>query len=166
MSYNDDNSIDYNNSIDERSLSQSDTISYQHYDDNVMDDDDTTATPTKKNLRSELQKTDSECRTFTTKINRKNVKIQYYVTNQTPGRVIRDAVTGAYCHPHRVGKLDEELYYKVSFTRGNTQNLSRNGETLYYSSPQEYEKHMKVRIPEKDKQLWKDKFNQYIASIS
>ena len=159
MSYNDDNSID------ELSLSQTDSISYQPYDDNVMDDD-TTTTPTKNNLRSELQQIDSEYRTFTTKINRKNVKIQYYVTNQTPGRFIRDAVTGASCHPHRVGKQDETLYYKVAFARGNTQNLSRNGEILYYSSPQEYEKHMKVRIPEKDKQLWKDKFNQYIASIS
>lgn len=159
MSYNDDTSID------ELSLSQTDTISYQPYDDNVMDDE-TITTPIKNNLRNEIQQTDSEWRTFTTKINRKNVKIQYYVTNQTPGRIIRDAVTGAYCYPHRVGKQDETLFYKVAFTRGNTQKLSRNGETLYYSSPQEYEKHMKVRIPEKDKQLWKDKFNKYIASIS
>lgn len=166
MSYDPQSNLEYVNEyiLNDDLLSQ--TSSANNYEQDMYNDDNESADFSQNNKpRFETQHTDPDCRSFTTKNNRRNVKITYYTTNMTPGRYIRDAVSGAYCKPYRVGRKVEDLFFKVAFTRGNTAGHSQHGETLFYSSPQEYEKHMCVKLPEETKKLWKDKFNKMILSM-
>ena len=69
----------------------------------------------------------------------KKVDIGIYSTANTPGVSIRNAVTGTKCGNHRVGSLDELQYYKVKLATGE---LGRDGYSLFFDSPSQYEKHM------------------------
>lgn len=78
--------------------------------------------------------------------------VEFYLTKYYPGVIIRDAVTGRY-EKARVGKCDEDLYFKVK--------LSMGGDTaghLYYSSPEEYERHWHTDVSVDIKQKWLEKY--------
>ena len=117
------------------------------------------------NKYNDFPPADTDRRTFAKTINNKKHKIIYYATNMTPGSTIRDAITGMYFRNHLVGNNIENLYFKVSFTQGNIPNISKHGEFLYYNSPYEYEKHMKIKLLDTTKNDWKVKYNKYIAQL-
>jgi hypothetical protein len=82
----------------------------------------------------------------------KSVPVEFYLTKYYPGITIRDAVTGHY-EKAKVGKCDEDLYFKVK--------LSMGGDTcghLYYSSPEDYERHWYTELSLDIKQKWFAKF--------
>ena len=69
----------------------------------------------------------------------KRSKIEIYTSNGT-GSSIRDAETGEF-YVHKVGSLDEDLYFKVGLSTGEC--TSANGSsTLFYLSPRHYMAHM------------------------
>lgn len=82
-----------------------------------------------------------------------NVKIEMYSTVLTPGNKIRDAVTGIRYHD-RVGSKNEDLYFKVRMT---TIHDPKNVITLFYNSPEEYERHQYVDVSNEIKELWREK---------
>jgi len=112
---------------------------------------------------------DPDCRTFLKSINSKRRKISYYVTNMNGRNTIRDAITGMYYKNYKVGSLSENVFFKVSFCQGNhasNNGISQNGETLFYMSPSDYEKHMKVRLPTDDKDAWKIKSDECMRNLT
>lgn len=91
----------------------------------------------------------------------KKVVIDTYHSNDTPGSIIRHAVTGFWLNA-RVGSIQENLYFKV---RDNT---SKDTRSLYYDSPEEYERHMFLTLSTDIKGKWTEKFaetQKYIRSL-
>lgn len=76
-------------------------------------------------------------------------KLSYYKASTTSGAPIIHAITGDYL-PGVVGSFDENKYYKVKMSCfGNEQNG-----TLYYLSPDEYEKHQHCVVSDESKNKW------------
>jgi hypothetical protein len=91
----------------------------------------------------------------------KKIIIDTYHSNDTPGSTIRHAVTGVWLSA-RVGSIEENLYFKV---RDNTGKDSRS---LYYDSPEEYERHMFLILSTDIKGKWTEKFaetQKYLRSL-
>lgn len=95
----------------------------------------------------------------------KNQKIDLYTSGDF-GSPIRDAASGNY-FSEKVGSLGEHLFFKVSLSTGECR--SKNGSnTLFFLSPEQYERHMLIKISQEDnrekwqkwediKQKWNDK---------
>lgn len=94
-------------------------------------------------------------------INDKKIVIDMYHSSDTPGAIIRHAITGFLMNA-RVGSINENLYFKV---RDNT---GKDFRTFYYDSPEEYERHMFTTLSTDIKSRWTDKFaetQKYLRSI-
>ena len=76
---------------------------------------------------------------------RKQVVIEYYSSGPT-GSNIRNAQTGVYTKDI-VGSKNEDLYFKVTLT--DNQLL-----TLFYDSPEQYERHQRVKLSQETKEQW------------
>jgi hypothetical protein len=103
-------------------------------------------------------------RQYNKTINNKRKIIKYYPTGLTPGNIIRDAITGLYHRHHAFGSKSEQLYFKVAFTQGNNK-FSQDGEILFYNTPSDYEKHMKVKLTDVVKNEWKSKYHKYLETL-
>ena len=84
----------------------------------------------------------------------KNVKIELYRTSCSPGTQIRNAVSGLHDNM-RVGKLDEDLYFKVNLAQGKAYPEVTH---LYYESPEQYERHFYTTVPKLEKDKWLAKY--------
>jgi hypothetical protein len=82
------------------------------------------------------------------------VFIEFFMTKYYPGIIIRNAITGYY-EKERVGKSDEDLYFKVKVSIGNYVDGH-----LYYNSPEEYERHWQTTLPLAIKQTWLEKYTK------
>lgn len=85
----------------------------------------------------------------------KQIEIDVYSTPVTPGKPIRDAVTGSRMSKHLVGSQDENLYFKVALATGQLKNTE--GHVLFYDSPEQFERHMRIKVSQEIKQKWSDK---------
>jgi hypothetical protein len=95
---------------------------------------------------SQLYDDSGRRRTFTT---------QFYATYYAPGTRIRNATTGLY-ERHRCGSMYESLYYKVTHATGEFGN--KDPLTLFYDSPEQYERHWNVRVSQDNKDRWQSKY--------
>jgi hypothetical protein len=87
----------------------------------------------------------------------KRVKIEFYTTSLSPGSPIRDAETGEY-YPHKVGSLDEDLYFRVAMVTGDCK--SKNGSSrLFFISPDAYMNYLQQEVPQEIINTWKEKRN-------
>jgi hypothetical protein len=108
---------------------------------------------------SNLKKYDNGYAFITRKVLRndgikKNKKIDVYTTGDI-GSKIRDAITGNY-YTDVVGSANEKLYFKVGYSTGEIK--TKNGSTsLFYVSPEQYEKHLGVDLNEKIKTVWHER---------
>ena len=93
-------------------------------------------------------------RTGISEKNKKPTVIEFFMTKYYPGMVIRDAITGNY-EKARVGKCDEDLYFKVKMSISN----DTDGH-LYYSSPEDYERHWHTELSTNIKQKWLEKYTE------
>lgn len=84
-------------------------------------------------------------------INHKKVDIEVYSTTNTPGKMIRDAVTGGKYREFRVGSLNEHQFFKV---RWGTGEIGKDGTTLFFDSPEQYERHTKTEVSQSIKEKW------------
>ena len=82
---------------------------------------------------------------------RGNRRVELYSTRCNPGAYIRDPRIGSLTRD-RVGTLAERMYFKVRMT-----SIGDGVEpvTLFYDSPDSYEKHMRTRLPNDIKQSWR-----------
>jgi hypothetical protein len=86
-----------------------------------------------------------------------HVKIQCFATKSTMGTKIKSATLGTYYDNMYVGKKDEDMLFKVRVVNGETGN-SAYGNDFYYDSPEEYERHLFVKLPQKIKDKWMEKY--------
>lgn len=66
---------------------------------------------------------------------------------------IRNAETGEY-YNYKVGTMDEDLFYKVMICTGEFEGGPL---TLFYNSPEHYEKHQFAEVNNLAKKRWEDK---------
>jgi len=66
---------------------------------------------------------------------------------------IRNAETGEY-YKYKVGTMDEELFFKVIISTGEVQTGPL---TLFYESPEQYERHQHLQLDELTKKRWENK---------
>jgi hypothetical protein len=90
--------------------------------------------------------------------NHKKVEIEVYTTSNTPGKMIRDAITGNKYNQYRVGSVNEHLFFKVTLATGE---IGRDGTTMFFDSPEQYERHMKCEISQAIKEQWVKKCAEY-----
>ena len=76
---------------------------------------------------------------------KKHVVIEYYSSGPT-GSNIRNAQTGVYTKDI-VGSKCEDLYFKVTIADGNLL-------TLFYDSPEQYERHQHEKLSQETKEQW------------
>lgn len=90
----------------------------------------------------------------------KNKKIDIFTTSDHG--CIRDAVSGNY-YSEKAGTFAEYLFFKVSLSTGEFK--TKNGSnTLFYLSPEEYEKHLHHTVSQNIKDDWLERKRNYIAS--
>lgn len=102
------------------------------------------------------KKLDNGSYIFNRMIDDVRVKIPCFATKSIRDTKIRCATTGIY-HSFYVGKSDENLFFKVRFVNGET-GSSKYGNDFYYNSPEEYERHLFTKIPQKIKDAWLEKY--------
>jgi len=111
--------------------------------------------------KNKAKKNDKGYEKKTKIIKDKKIVIDTYHTNDTPGCTVRHATTGFWMNA-RVGSIYENLYFKV---RDNT---SKEPRSLYYDSPEEYERHMFLSLSTEIKGRWTEKFaetQKYLRSL-
>ena len=82
-------------------------------------------------------------------------KTELYSTSIIPGTKIRDAITGHKNHNLYVGCWHEDLFFKVKDTSGY---IGKETYSLFYDSPEQYERHFKTNNSVTTKKRWTDKF--------
>jgi len=87
-----------------------------------------------------------------------NKKIVIYSTRTTPRSSIRDPVYGTFSKD-KVGSKDEYNYFKVRMADFATED--RTPLTLFYDSPEGYEKHQYTRVSAEIKNKWHDRRTKY-----
>jgi hypothetical protein len=91
----------------------------------------------------------------------KKLLVSVYASGQT-GSTIRNAVTGEKQTGYKVGNYDEDLFFSVSISSGH-QSLTKLGRrdpiTLFFDNPEQYERHMHVKLPVDTKLAWNHKYN-------
>ena len=70
---------------------------------------------------------------------------------------IRNAVSGFRYEGHKVGSLNEDLYFKVRLATGEV-GEGVEGPTLYYDDPEQYENHLFEEVSREIKETWHKKF--------
>jgi hypothetical protein len=85
-------------------------------------------------------------------------KIVIYSTRPTPRASIRDPVYGTFS-TDKVGTKDEYNYFKVRMADFATDD--RTPLTLFYDSPEGYEKHQHTRVSAEIKNKWHDRRTKY-----
>ena len=67
------------------------------------------------------------------------------------GASIRDAVTGVRNYAHKVGSVSEDLYFKVRICTGE---MGPDNPSLFFDSPEQYERHMFAKLDDEVKMRW------------
>jgi len=92
---------------------------------------------------------------ITRKIKNRTIQIEYYHTNKNTGATIRNAMTGIYESNNRVGKPDEDLFFKVVMCTGGSTT-----HTLFCDSPEQFERQFMCEISRPVKEKWFEKSHQ------
>ena len=103
----------------------------------------------------------SKGKNITNTTNLKNKRIGLYASGQQ-GCTITNAVTGEKCTGHLVGSKNEDFYFKVKLSTGETGQLPIN---LFYKSPEEYERHLYDVVHQNTKTGWSEKNSKAVIRM-
>lgn len=99
-------------------------------------------------------------RTFTKLVDGEPMKyrktIELYTCSDIPGRMIRSAIGGSFHANYRVGKTDEHIFFKVGMATGECRNGTN---TMYFDTPEQYEKTFNSTLSQDLKDEWYFRFN-------
>jgi hypothetical protein len=116
----------------------------------------------KRNATEEMLKLDPGYRVTGTKKN----KLEYYITKLSPGTSIRNALTGIREYNLKVGNpCHEDQFFKICYVASGINNVT-GPESLYYDSPEQCERHLKLNIKQNSKKEWQNKYNFAISQNS
>lgn len=89
-------------------------------------------------------------------LGKKSTRLEYYIGSPVIGTPIRNAVTGIYEYNMKVGNWNAEAqYFKVRYAAANSTNML---DTLYYDSPEQFERHMHSKLNQQTKDKWNRKY--------
>jgi len=109
----------------------------------------------KKSKKDDIKNQDKGYHNIKIPYGHKKIESEFYSTSTTPGKPIRDAVTGSRMSKHLVGSLDEDFYFKVRLATGQLNTVE--GHILYFDSPEQFERLMRCTVSQEIKQKWTDK---------
>jgi hypothetical protein len=109
---------------------------------------------TRQQYHTELKLSDPDYYVVTKRVGKKMKRIELYSTRSNPGRLIRNPMFG-YKSNDRVGTFAERSYFKIRMT-----SIGDGVEpvTLYYDSPESYEKHLHATVSHEIKTAWRSRF--------
>jgi hypothetical protein len=94
---------------------------------------------------------------------KKNKKIDVY-TSSGYGNLVRDAETGTY-YTNKVGTLDEDLFFKVSFATGELKSYN-DSNALFYISPYNFMKHLMCEVSQDTIKNWETKRDARLKQLN
>ena len=154
MNYEDMEDSQY--SIEGRVSEEEFDMSSYFSNDNKSSEDSSSIFVSKKK-RKQNNTNENGSYTFTRTINDVRLKIPCFATKSTMGTKIKSATLGTYYENMYVGKNDENMFFKVRVINGET-GKSVFGNDLYYDSPEEYERHLFVKVSPSIKEKWMKKY--------
>jgi len=89
-------------------------------------------------------------------ISKKRISIELYTSSGIPGNMIRSAIGGTYHRDYRIGKTDEDIFFKVGLATGE---CKKGSNTLFFDTPEQYEKTFRTALSRDIKNRWYAKFN-------
>jgi len=96
----------------------------------------------------------------------KKTRVEFFPTNTNHNSPIKNAITGTYQgiggRLFRAGTRDEDLFFSVILATGE---LGQNAATLFYDSPEQYERHFFVKVSQDIKDRWLEKHNHAIYML-
>ena len=141
----------------------SDDMEMQYYNEQYGPDDahsETITINSQKNkyrkMWDDAKKVDKGFHKLKIRVGNKLVETEVYSTSNTPGRMIRDAVSGQKYNQYKVGSLNEHLFFKVRLP-----GRGLDCEPLYFDTPEQCERHLKYEVS----QVIKDKWTKKCAEI-
>jgi hypothetical protein len=130
-----------------------DKIDYQSIDgDSISISDSSLNSTDRANIKHDyaLKMDDPGYYAYKKKVGYEKVKIECYATDAF--KTIRHAITGIYTK-YRSGTRYQELYFSVTDTSGLGRKLKFTKQ-LFYDSPEEYERHHFIQLPQDTKEKW------------
>jgi hypothetical protein len=82
----------------------------------------------------------------------RSVQIEFYMSRHNVGSLIRNAVTGFKENNLRMGRIDEDAFFKVKLANGEFGQDCPG--SLFYNSPEEYERHFYTTVSQSIKDKW------------
>ena len=107
-----------------------------------------------KKAMAELNKQDKRFHQIKCRLSNGKFKNIPCFSSGSQGCRIRNAITGEY-YKHEVGSENEDLYFKIIIATG--ENGLKEPLTLFYETPQQYERHMFCEINTEIKNNWMNK---------
>ena len=107
----------------------------------------------KRKYGANVKNIDKDYRSISKIVNGKKKETGFYSTSSTPGAFIRDAISGFRYREYLVGSATEKHFFKVKYT------AYKEPFTLFYSSPEQYERHTKSTLSQEMKQSWLSRSN-------
>lgn len=135
-----------------------DDISYATVESNIGHGSVSSLKGRSKKLIQDYKNLDKGYRSIIRYIDRKKVRIDLYVTSYVPGTLIRDAVSGLKYGGFRVGTFGEDYFFKVKIATGE---LGRDAGHLYFETPSQCEKYLRIQLSEKTKKKWNTKYEDF-----
>jgi hypothetical protein len=107
-----------------------------------------------KNALDDIKKSDKGYHTWRQRVPgaAKPVKMEVYSSGYT-GTPIRDAITGERHKSYLVGSANEDLFFSVRLPGF----LGSDGITLFFDSPEDYERHMHTNVTSEMKERWRER---------
>jgi hypothetical protein len=124
-----------------------------HVDDDSSFSTVSTNRKKRRKLFEDLKKVDKGYHKLERRDGFKKFSIEVYSSVMTPGSMIRDAVTGYKHSEHRIGTLNEHLYFKVKIATGEMPDAG----SLFFDSPEQFERHFKTEVNQQIKEQWTNK---------
>jgi len=116
----------------------------------------------RKKMLDDIKKSDPGYRCFyTCNENNERLKVEVYSTDTTPGVKIRDAITGSRFN-QKVGSYDEDLFFKVRMPVFADNSVAT---TLFYDSPEAFERHQHITVKPEEKTRWVEKQQERMYTL-
>lgn len=82
----------------------------------------------------------------------RRVPVEFYMNRHKVGSLIRNAVSGIKETNLRMGRIDEDAFFKVKLANGEFGQDCPG--SLFYNSPEEYERHFYTTVSQEIKDKW------------
>ena len=122
-------------------------------DDDYYADYDTKQMKAMNDLQLANKHFHKDLKRIKTKTGKKTVTVEYYSSGPIK-TIITHALSGVKQRGCQVGSVYEDLYFKV----GLSNSTSKDPITLFYYSPEEYEKHQYIQLSDDIKNKWNEKY--------